>query len=186
MARPIEPTPVLEGEDAERLLASLEGGASVEISLNREALEAAAEDLAQSVLHVSADEAWRHICAGETATVIERSNTFDEWIGLVIELSENATERSIPYRQLLGLLLVNLDRTVDISDLTHDQIRVLVEIARGLRSPEPSPLLVKHLVRRASRAGLQTELPRVTVDGISDDVASGLEAAFVIALRGGE
>ncbi len=36
MARPIEPTPVLHGEDAEKLLLSLDGGASDEEMKRRE------------------------------------------------------------------------------------------------------------------------------------------------------
>jgi hypothetical protein len=84
---------------------------------------------------------------------VERSNIFDEWKERIISISENSSINTVPFRQILGMLLFAINKK-DIIDFSKDALFAFQEANNYLRISKHSMIDINKVYKRMNSVGL--------------------------------
>jgi len=146
-----------------------------------DAMSAARTEVARKRHATKEDEAHETIAAAAEVegSMVERSNQFDRWKHLLIDLASSASTKPTYYRQVLGILLEK-SRKKDVVDFSSETLARMATATYYLRSESPSATNVEYI--------LEVLRPHhdlaLSVDDLSEEQMQELEA-IEKRLRGG-
>ena len=107
---------------------------------------------------------------------IERSNAFDEWKSHLRVAAQHTLQKSIPFRQVLGMLVASSSKR-DIVAFTRDQVDSLIKVTNILRRPTVQTPDVREATRTLNGSEIRfiLSLDEATSEPSDEDIARALQ-----------
>lgn len=109
----------------------------------------------------------------EEHDIAERSNCFDDWKDLLVNLAQKTDKISTNHRKILGAIIVATMK-FDISDFDKETLSEYRNITNILRQPRVNKKDVEKTIELLHKKGQKTTLP-LAVDNLTGDQENELE-----------